>query len=224
MEIHETLRQYLFQNGASDVGFAKLDDGDFGPCQYAVCIAVKLSDAIIDEIQNEPTHTYFHHYRTVNALIDQLLLKAGLFLDQQGYRYIPIGASQSINKDGWNYNGRYSHKKAACLAGMGTIGKNSLFLHHKFGARVRLGTLVTDCPLPVSIVHPVSICGECTLCVNACPCNAISGNEWHPGRSRDEMFSPDRCSKHMKFAYQQIGRGAVCGICMRVCPQYKKRV
>ena len=210
MELHEALRQYLLENGASDVGFAKIEDGDFGDCQYAVCVAIKLSDAVVDEIRDEPTHTYFHHYRTVNALIDQLLLKAGLFLDRQGFRYLPVGASQSINKDGWNYNGRYSHKKAACLAGMGTVGKSSLFLHRQFGARVRLGTLMTNCPLPVSNGHPVSICRKCTLCVDACPCHAISGKEWQPGIARSEMFSPELCSQHMKRAYQHIGRGAVC--------------
>jgi ferredoxin len=26
-------------------------------------------------------------------------------------------------------------------------------------------------------------------------------------------------SEHMKKAYQHIGSGAVCGICMRVCPK-----
>ncbi len=28
----------------------------------------------------------------------------------------------------------------------------------------------------------------------------------------------------MKKQFQHIGRGAVCGICMKVCPQYQKRL
>ena len=136
---------------------------DFGDCIYGISIAVKLSDAIIDEITDTPTHTYFHHYRTVNTFIDQTLLKLGIYLEQKGYRYITVGASQSINLNGWNYNGRYSHKKLACLAGMGTIGKSSLFLHKEYGARVRLGSLFTNCPVSFQNHAPVSICKDCTL-------------------------------------------------------------
>ena len=113
MSISEELREYLLQNGASDVGFFTCPDGAM---EYGVSIAVRLSPEIIAEIDEAPTHTYFNHYRTVNAFIDRLLLQAGLFLQSRGYGYITVAASQSINKDGWNYSGRYSHKKGACLA------------------------------------------------------------------------------------------------------------
>ena len=115
MKLQDELKEYLISQGASDVGFCCVDDGDFGECKYAVSIVVALSKAIVDEIGAEPTHTYFNHYRSVNAFIDSLLLKAGLFLQSKGYNYITVAASQSINKDGWNYKGRYSHKKAAAL-------------------------------------------------------------------------------------------------------------
>lgn len=216
----DALRNYLLEQGASDVGFSRIDDGDFGDCRYAVSVVVRLSDAVVDEITDEPTHTYFHHYRTVNAMIDQLLLKAGLFLQKEGFRYITVAASQSVNKNGWNYCGRYSHKKAACLAGLGTVGKNSLFLHREFGPRVRLGTVMTDCPLPCEKHEVKSVCGSCRLCKDACPANAILGGEWGPGVSREQIFNPSACSEYMKKNFQQIGRGAVCGICMRVCPKH----
>lgn len=216
----DALRNYLLEQGASDVGFSRIDDGDFGDCRYAVSVVVRLSDAVVDEITDEPTHTYFHHYRTVSAMIDQLLLKAGLFLQKEGFRYITVAASQSVNKNGWNYCGRYSHKKAACLAGLGTVGKNSLFLHREFGPRVRLGTVMTDCPLPCEKHEVKSVCGSCRLCKDACPANAILGGEWEMGVSREQIFNPAACSEYMKKNFQQIGRGAVCGICMRVCPKH----
>ena len=216
----EALRNYLLEQGASDVGFSRIDDGDFGDCRYAVSVVVRLSDAVVDEINSEPTHTYFHHYRTVNALIDQLLLKAGLFLQKEGFRYITVAASQSVNKSGWNYCGRYSHKKAACLAGLGTVGKNSLFLHREFGPRVRLGTVMTDCPLPCARHEVKSVCGSCRLCMDACPAKAILGGEWGVDVNREQLFDPAACSEYMKKNFQQIGRGAVCGICMRVCPKH----
>ncbi len=218
MKIQDELKEYLLSQGASDVGFCLLPDGDFGECRYAVSIAVRLSDAIVDEIGAEPTHTYFNHYRSVNAFIDSLLLKAGLFLQSKGYRYITVAASQSINKDGWNYKGRYSHKKAACLSGLGTVGKSSMFLHRLYGAKVRLGTVVTDCPFETEKTDYVSPCLDCDKCVNACPSGAILGKLWDENTTREEMFDPEKCSNYMKNHFKHIGRGAVCGICMKVCP------
>ena len=229
LQIEETLRAMLLADGVADVGFCRLETEDLrqmeedglgvGACRYGMSIAARLSDAVVEEITDAPTHTYFHHYRTVNAFLDREILKAGFFMEQQGFRYLPVAASQSINKNGWTYQGRFSHKHLACHCGMGTIGKSSLFLHNRFGPRVRLASLFTDCPFPQEPVTPVSVCGGCTLCRDACPAGAISGEEWRAGKPREELFSPEKCSQHMKKAYQHIGRGAVCGICMRVCPK-----
>ena len=221
MKIQDELKEYLISQGASDVGFCKIDDGDFGECKYGISIVVRLSESIVDEIGAEPTHTYFNHYRSVNAFIDSLLLKAGLFLQKNGYRYITVAASQSINKDGWNYKGRYSHKKVATMSGLGSIGKSSMFLHKDYGAKVRLGSVFTDCEFDVSDIVPLDLCNGCDKCVKACPSGAITGNMWHEGCDREYMFDPEKCSNYMKNHFKHIGRGAVCGICMKVCPYGK---
>lgn len=222
MNIQEELKEYLISQGATDVGFCEIPDGDFGECKYGVSIVVRLSETIVDEIAEEPTHTYFNHYRTVNSYIDSLLLKTGLFLQNKGYKYITVAASQSINKDGWNYKGRYSHKKVATLAGLGSVGKSSMFLHREYGANVRLGTVVTDCPFEVGETEYKSPCVDCSLCVDACPSGAILGKMWNENTTREEMFDPEKCSTYMKTQFKHIGRGAVCGICMSVCPVGKK--
>lgn len=221
LDLQNKITNMLLENGVSDVGFSRIPDGPFGENSYAVSIVINLSTAVVEEIDTAPTHTYFHHYRTVNAFIDNVSLRVGLMLQANGYKYIPVGASQSINKDGWNYKGRYSHKKAASLAGLGGIGKNSLFLHRKYGANVRLGTILTNCPFEIKEVEYKSPCIECDACVNACPSGAIKGDLWQPGMERSDVFDPQKCSEYMKNEYKNIGRGAVCGICMSVCPACK---
>lgn len=221
MSIQDEIKEYLISQGASDVGFCRITDGDFGECNYGISIVVRLSETIVDEIDDEPTHTYFNHYRSVNTFIDSLLLKAGLFLQNRGYKYITVAASQSINKDGWNFKGRYSHKKVATLSGLGTIGKSSMFLHKDYGAKVRLGSIFTNCEFDVSGTMPLDLCSGCDLCVKACPSGAISGNMWYEGCDREYMFDPEKCSTYMKNHFKHIGRGAVCGICMKVCPYSK---
>ncbi len=213
----DKLTKHILDLGACDVGFSYCEDAP-SPFKNAVTIVAKLSDAVIDEIDTAPTHSYFHHYRTVNTFLDQAVLKAGILLEQNGYKYLPVAASQSINIGGNNYCGRYSHKKAACLAGLGTIGKNSLFLHRKFGPRVRLATLFTDCDFGVENHHPRSVCGSCNICASACPAMAILGGEWSENITRAEIYDAKACSDYMKEKFKHIGRGAVCGICMRVCP------
>ena len=219
--MEEELRRLLAQWGAVDVGFAQVEDGP-GGFGWAVSAVVKLSDGVVDEIQGAPTHSYFHHYRTVNFAIDQMILQAGMLLERRGYRYLPVAGSQSINLDGNSpFQGRDSHKKAACLAGLGTIGRSGLFLHRLFGPRVRLGTLFTDCPFPSAPAPtlPPDRCGGCRRCLEACPAGAILEG---PVSATSPRIDPASCSTHMKTAYQKIGRGAVCGVCMAVCPYGKK--
>ena len=216
MDILQEIKNTADRIGVSDIGFCRVDDGA-GGLKNGVSIVVRLSEAIIDEIDKEPTHSYFHHYRTVNAFIDRAILEIGLVLQKHGYRYIPIAASQSINKDGNNYEGRYSHKKAATCCGLGGIGKNSLFIHREFGAAVRLGTLFTDCDFGIEKQQPLDMCIDCDLCVKSCPAMAIKGTKWYEGIPREEMFDPRACSEYMKKNFQHIGRGAVCGICINRC-------
>jgi epoxyqueuosine reductase QueG len=223
----ETVRSF----GASAAGVAPISDGP-GGLPFAVSVAVRLSDAIVDEIVREPTYTYFNHYRSVNALIDQILLRTGLWLQARGARYLTVAASQS--RPDSPFEGRYSHKKAACLAGLGSMGRNGLFLHREWGARVRLGTVCTDwagceCLVPespgeflmgdsapVPSLHP--LCASCDLCVAACPSGALGPAGMDAALPGQGEFDPARCSAWMKKAYQHIGRGVVCGMCLKVCP------
>lgn len=188
--------------------------------KWSLSLVARLSDAVVESIDGAPTHTYFHHYRTVNAFLDRAVLDAGMWLQQQGWRYLPVAASQSINTPGKHFEGLYSHKKAACLAGLGGIGQSNLFLHRLWGPRVRLATLFTDCPLPGLVLPPCpNPCTGCGACAAACPARALTGAVLPANNAPRELrIDPAACSQHMKRAYQHIGRGAVCGVCMAVCP------
>ena len=48
--LEQEIKEFLLSRGVSDVGFACIDNADTGDLKYAVSIVVKLSDAIIDEI------------------------------------------------------------------------------------------------------------------------------------------------------------------------------
>lgn len=218
------IKSFLLERGACQVGFSYQKQTPFDGLFYAVSIVVKLSDAVVDQICHEPTQTYFHHYRTVNAFLDHLMLELTINLEKEGYLAAAVPASQSTGDIKRKYFGIFPHKTAAVAAGLGSIGKNALFLSEKFGPRVRLGTVFTNMALPVYEGPAKTVCTGCGACVAACPSGALTGKMWEEGSAREDFFSPETCSQHMKKAYQHIGRGAVCGICMRVCPVGQNRL
>ncbi len=216
--MNEAVRKFLEERLIFDVGFASCADTPFDGLQTAVSIAVRLSDAVVEQIDEAPTHTYFQHYRTLNAYIDSVSLQLVLFLQGQGFRAAAVPASQSVA----GLEGIYSHKKAAVRAGLGYIGKSGLFLSRRFGPRVRLGTVFTDAPLETVCLPQKSECGTCDLCARACGAMAIRNVEFCEGMEREEILDARACSTYMKEKFQHIGRGAVCGVCMQVCPKGRK--
>ncbi|MBK5252394.1 MAG: epoxyqueuosine reductase [Peptostreptococcaceae bacterium] len=222
MEQGEILIKRAKEEGASLVSFGYVGDvvpPRYGEMTHAVSFAVHLSDRIIDDITNGPTHMYFHHYRTVNRVIDDIEFKIGHEIEKKGYRYFPVAASQSLNLSDSYYEGFFSHKMAATRSGLGWVGKNGLLITPEFGPRVRLGTVLTDWPLPVSEPVTTSGCFSCDLCVKACPAVALSGKSWGVGMPRCEIVDAKACSDHMSKYYKYIGRGSVCGICIAACPK-----
>ena len=225
MTLDEISRR-LVEDGVAQVGYSFLEDVlplRYQHLPYGITLVYKLSDAVVDEIlswqEPGPTFSYFQHYRAVNAFLDNRTLWVTAMLERMGYRAMPVAASQSV-RDMGEYAGIFPHKTAAVRAGLGWIGKSALFVSPIFGPRVRLATVLTDCPLPVQ-KSPKNMpgCGNCQKCAAACPACAITGETYEPGVSRrEDILDPKACSEHMKRAYQGIGRGAVCGICMAVCP------
>lgn len=218
------LKNKLLDSGIQQVGFANVEKAlpeSLKKYKYAVSVVIRLSDAVINEITDKPTYTYFHHYRTVNTFIDQQLLWISNMIIKEGYMAYPVPASQSI--PGTGYSGIFQHKTAAVLSGLGWIGKNDLFITPEFGPRVRLGTVLTDMVIPCSDTVMKSRCGECSMCVDNCPAMAIKGNEWKTGTVRDELVDARACSEYMSDHFKGIGRGSVCGVCIKVCPFGKRK-
>jgi epoxyqueuosine reductase len=108
-------------------------------------------------------------------------------------------------------------REAAARSGVGFYGKNTLLITRRHGSWVVLGTIVTDVYVEPS--PPLGLdCGSCTLCVDACPTDAL-----------DEIGVLDatRCLSYWTQAPGPIPedyRAALgdrvygCDICQDVCP------
>lgn len=220
-EKQNELKALATELGADLVGFCDLNDSpvrELPDLRYAVSIAVKLSDAVLKTIDNAPSFVYFQHYRTANALLDNVAFRLARAIEEYGYSALPVAASQSLGKNN-PYRGVLPHKTAAVLSGLGYVGKSGLFLSEKYGGKIRLATVLTDMPLERELPLVQDGCRDCQICKNACPAGAIFGLKATTDGERN--FDPEKCSRYMKEHFQDVGRGSVCGICIKVCPKNK---
>jgi len=220
---YRELKDWVFAQGVSLMGvadirpcrqdFLNLSQPLIDSCDSGVSLAIRLSDAVLEEIEDRPTQLYFHHYRQANNFLDRLAFGLVQFIQRKGYNALPIPASQIID---WEHQkGHLSHKKVACEAGLGWIGRNNLLVNPVHGARIRLVTVLTDLPLPHD--RPVEDgCEECSECIKVCPAGAI--------RERQEDFGHLACFEQLRLFRQRDNIGQyICGICVKACRGNEKR-
>ncbi|HTY45734.1 MAG TPA: hypothetical protein VMD52_07095 [Patescibacteria group bacterium] len=173
----------------------------------AIVLGARLSAAALQEISDHPTKLYFHHYRTLNAFLDQLALRTVNFIQSKGFLALPVPASQII--DWQNQKAHLSHKKVGYLAGLGWIGRNNLLVNKRLGSQFRLVTILTDMPLKAD--KPVKDgCGRCRACVAVCPSGSI--------KEKPADFDYLKCFEKLKeFQKLRLVDQYICGVCVNVC-------
>lgn len=108
--------------------------------------------------------------------------------------------------------------EAACRAGIGVRGMNSLFISQKYGSFVFLGEIVSDLDIPCDD-SGIKSCLKCGKCVSACPNKAIGES----GVDRSLCLS-DITQKKGELSEKEIkliaDSGCLwgCDICQTVCP------
>ena len=188
-----------------------------------ISIGKKINEEIVDLITDSPVPQYQDCYNSLNFEITELLKQIAASLQKHNISCLVIPPiPEKMDKDEqlyFNKNLRYklSHKYVATSAGLGWIGKTSLFISRDFGPRVRLGSiLVKDVEFDSSPCKE-SLCGDCDLCVKACPVQAANGKLWNVGVDRDEFLDVQKCRKHIYRNYYDKNI-LLCGNCIAACP------
>jgi epoxyqueuosine reductase len=106
----------------------------------------------------------------------------------------------------------------AQYAGVGWIGRNTCVIHPQLGSWIFLAEIV--CSLPLEVDAPsLDQCGTCTLCIEACPTDALVG----PG-----ILDSTKCISYLTIELRgdiapghHAGIGSHvygCDVCQEVCP------
>ncbi|NLW39699.1 MAG: tRNA epoxyqueuosine(34) reductase QueG [Tissierellia bacterium] len=112
-------------------------------------------------------------------------------------------------------------REVANRAGIGYYGKNCSIINDEYGSFIFLGYMLTDLELDIGDKRPASKCGDCTLCIDACPTKALEG----PYR-----VNPKKCISYLtqskdSIPYELREKMGVkiygCDTCQRVCPKNK---
>lgn len=216
--IPDAIQRLLEERGIAEYGTGQVPETLrlFPQLPYVLSFMVPLPRAVVGSIQGGPNQLYFHHYRTINTYLDSTAMAVELAFRGMDHDAVYIPASQSTSGDG--LRGDFSHKMAANLCGLGSIGRNCLFLSRKYGSAVRLSTVFTNMALPERTEVAEQLCIGCNRCMEGCPSGALYGVDFSPDLQREDMMDAKKCSVHMKTQYAHIGRGAVCGLCFSKCP------
>ncbi|WP_067932677.1 tRNA epoxyqueuosine(34) reductase QueG [Alicyclobacillus kakegawensis] len=112
-------------------------------------------------------------------------------------------------------------RRVAERAGIGWMGKNSMFYSPPYGSFVFLGTLAVDIEVEAAAAQQQSRCGTCRLCLDACPTGALLA----PG-----VIDATRCLSYitqMKGVIPKPYRAVMgrrvwgCDTCQWACPENK---
>lgn len=144
--------------------------------------------------------------------LDRIALAASLSLERLfGATAVPLPADPPYDhwipetKEG---RGIISMKHAAALAGLGSMGRNTILTNRDLGSRINLGAILTNLELR-SDPEAEHLCTDgCSICIDSCPAEAISDRGVDQKRCRENTFAAN--ARGFSIVY--------CNTCRVICP------
>ena len=100
-------------------------------------------------------------------------------------------------------------RHAAVLAGLGSLGKNTLLINKLYGNFITLGAILTNLDLKSDPLSEELCIENCRLCLDNCPVQALDGKT-----ANQKLCRP--------YTYTTNDRGFSvinCNKCRTICPQ-----
>lgn len=216
----EELRKEILELGADVCGFAEIEHfenapKDFHPrnifkeCNSVIVFGVALPKGLYEV---DPKIIYAHFNQLACSHIDHIGLQTAKIIENryQG-KGVPIPCDSPYEYwDEVNMEGRgvLSMKHAALLAGIGTIGRNTLLMNREYGNRLVLGCILTNLLIESDELAEPLCLEYCDLCIRSCPVGAIEDGQVNQKICRQNSYGKT------KRGYETVE----CNKCRTVCP------
>lgn len=112
--------------------------------------------------------------------------------------------------------GLLSMRHAAMLAGVGSMGKNTLIINEKYGNMISLGAVLTNLDLKSDPLSKEMCIEGCHLCIDNCPQKALNGLTVNQKLCREFTYSNNKkgfsvcnCNKCRVVCPRAFGKKAV---------------
>ena len=154
-------------------------------------------------------------YQTINSYFEEINDAVKRYLIFQGYQAVTIKATHTY--DPKDLKSMWSHRSAAVIAGLATLGANRLAITEK-GSGGRFCTVITSAKLqpnqnPIEEKCPYKKNGSCGLCFKACPVGALRPD------GMDKFACQDEVNRNEELLRKETNLIAdTCGKCISVCP------
>ncbi|MFC1989379.1 4Fe-4S double cluster binding domain-containing protein [Chloroflexota bacterium] len=199
--------------------------GDFlGEYRYGVALGYPLATGYVDMLpyQNSraalTTYRFMHHH--VDHWLDMVNVQVSCLIENAGYKALPVPTDEIMDRT--QHLSVFSLKIPFHLAGLGWMGKNNLVITPEIGPRLRLGAVLTSAPMAIFASGTMaSQCGDCQICVEACPIGALSGKDFDPNEDREARVDVNKCVGYRREREKEQG-AFVCGLCMYACKYRRK--
>jgi epoxyqueuosine reductase len=113
-------------------------------------------------------------------------------------------------------------KAWAQQAGLGWIGKHSILINEEIGSFIFLGVIIIDAEINYDSPAIEDHCGNCRLCIEACPTKAINGNRTIDARKCISWLTVEKKTPvPEEFKGKMGGRIFGCDLCQEICPWNK---
>lgn len=208
------------------VDISQLSENQNKGYKKAILFGVSLSPSYVFKVLNETN--YIERTKKENLIckdefnikeikVNSLADTISDYLSSIGYSSYSQSEKNILNTGCFDHENKETplpHKTLAILSGLGWIGKSNLLVTPEYGSAISMCSVLTNAPLDVfNYNHITSKCGDCNVCMTVCNVNAIKGNLWSRGVSRENIIDVSLCKTCLK--------------CMMFCPwteAYIKRV
>lgn len=219
--------------------------GPRSPLPEAQSVVVFAKRMLTGSIESPSNQVVTSQNLALYQELDRISYVLGCFFEQRGYRAatIPSYNPVEMTSETKGFVGAVSLRHVAQAAGLGVLGKNNLLITSHLGPRVRLGAVVTTARLDPDKPLTEEPCGDCEVCIAACPVDALSEpGRTHTGRCVRQIFpyglsrliaylteSLDQQKEEIKQSFRdpnfwnlyqslQVGLHYGCHACINACP------